>query len=332
MKSNARHARPAATEALTRLVGLGVRLNSERQPGRLGPLVSAETEALLGARRVLLLHDTPQGPRITGERLPRGEDAALLLQAIAPWLAEARQTLNVALRHGPAGADAAAQRSCLVAPLVLQHKLLGFLYADVDGLFGRFDAAERDLFALLVAQVAVALDNAQWAQGLQAEVAEHRAELAAALGEKAAISDVLEVISRSTFDLDLVLRTLIENATRLCDADFGVMFRPDDSGNFLPSASHNVPPGFLAALQAKPIRAGDGSLTGRVLLEKRVLQIEDLHREAGYRRDLAGAASFHSMLSVPLLRHGEIVLVLTIARGGASRRKHDVPPRSESHR
>ena len=138
------------------------------------------------------------------------------------------------------------------------------------------------------------------------------------LERQSATANVLQVISRSTFDLDTVLQTLTESATRLCAADFGVLFRPDGNGGFSPSVSDNMPPAFLAALQAKPIRAGDGSLTGRVLLEKQVLQMEDLHNTPGYRRDLASAAAFHTMLSVPLLKDGEPVLVLTIARSGAT--------------
>ena len=105
-------------------------------------------------------------------------------------------------------------------------------------------------------------------------------------------ANVLQLISRSTFDLDVVLRTLAENATTLCGADFGVFFRPDGSGNFPAVAHHCMPPAFMATMAAKPIRAGDGSLIGRAILEKRVLQMEDLHTDPSYRQDQARAATF----------------------------------------
>jgi GAF domain-containing protein len=57
--------------------------------------------------------------------------------------------------------------------------LLGYLYADIDGAFGRFRDTDRDLLGMLAAQAAVALDNAQWAQGLEAKVAERTADLEA---------------------------------------------------------------------------------------------------------------------------------------------------------
>ena len=52
------------------------------------------------------------------------------------------------LRHGPEHAAPAEQRSCLVAPLVAQNRLLGFLYADIEGAFGRFHDTDRDLLAI----------------------------------------------------------------------------------------------------------------------------------------------------------------------------------------
>ena len=309
----------AADPALTWWVELGVRLNSERRPARLGKLIASEAKALLGAQRVLLLLDAADAPEIASANLPRGEDPAALLRAITPWLDQARDMRAAALRHGPEGADALNQRSCLVAPLVAQAELLGFLYADVEGKVGRFDAASRDRLALLAAQAGVALANARWTQGLATQAEQDARELADARHQQAAIGELLQVISRSGFDLETVLQTITERATRLCAADAGVMFRPDGHGNYPPSASHNMPPGFLAALQAQPIRPGDGSLSGRVLLEKRVLRMEDLHRAPGYRPDLASAASFHTMLSVPMLKDGEVVRVLTLARLGAVR-------------
>ena len=95
---------------------------------------------------------------------------------VTPWLDEAASTREPRLRHGPEGAAEEEQRSCLVAPLVAQGELLGWLYADIEGAFGRFHDADRDLLAMLAALAAVALANLRFAGGLEAQVAERTAE------------------------------------------------------------------------------------------------------------------------------------------------------------
>ena len=166
-------------EPFKRLVDTGTRLNELRSDAALHEFLIDEITELSGAERVLLILETDGERRVAGAQLPAGEQPADLLRAIAPWLDEARRTRAVSLRHGPDGADAVDQRSCLVAPLIAQNELLGFVYADLEGAFGRFGAADRDLLAMLASQAAVALANVQWAQGLEAKVAERTAQLQA---------------------------------------------------------------------------------------------------------------------------------------------------------
>src|SRR6185312_14847421 len=71
------------------------------------------------------------------------------------------------------------QRSRIIAPLIAQRKLLGYLYVDIDGAFGRLRETDRDLMGMLASQAAVALDNAQWSQGLERKVEERTSELTA---------------------------------------------------------------------------------------------------------------------------------------------------------
>ena len=66
-----------------------------------------------------------------------------------------------------------------ILALVAQRELSGYLYVDIDGMFGRFGETDRDLLGMLASQAAVALDNAQWSQGLEQKVAERTAELQA---------------------------------------------------------------------------------------------------------------------------------------------------------
>jgi signal transduction histidine kinase/ActR/RegA family two-component response regulator len=163
-------------ESMERLVDTGLRLNEQADSAALHAFLIEEATELLGARRVLLVLETPSGPVIGGAQLPADETAEALLQAITPWLDEARRTRRTTLRHGPNGADEIDQRSCLVAPLLAQGQVLGCLYADLEGLFGRLHDGDRDLLATLAAQAAVALANLRTQEGLERQVAERTAE------------------------------------------------------------------------------------------------------------------------------------------------------------
>ncbi|MBI5722085.1 MAG: response regulator [Burkholderiales bacterium] len=166
-------------ESIERLVDTGLRLNEQADSAALHTFLIEEVAELLGARRVLLVLEADQtadAPHIAGAQVPEGETPQALLQAITPWLDEARRTHATTLRHGPEGADEIDQRSCLVAPLVAQRQLLGTLYADLEGLFGRFHEGDRDLLATLAAQAAVALANLRTQEGLERQVAERTAE------------------------------------------------------------------------------------------------------------------------------------------------------------
>jgi signal transduction histidine kinase/CheY-like chemotaxis protein/signal transduction protein with GAF and PtsI domain len=163
-------------EPFERLADTGLRMNELRKPEDLQEFLIEEATELSGADRVLLVLDEATGPRIAGAQLPRGEEAEPLLTAIAPWLDEARRTRTACLRHGPEGADRLDQRSCLAAPLVAGNELLGFLYADLDGLYGSFGDTDRDLLAMLASQAAAALANARFTEELERKVDARTAE------------------------------------------------------------------------------------------------------------------------------------------------------------
>ncbi|HEU5297661.1 MAG TPA: GAF domain-containing protein, partial [Burkholderiaceae bacterium] len=166
-------------EPFKRLIDTGTRLNELRSDAALHEFLIDEITELSGAERVLLVLEHDGERRVVGAHMPPGEAPADLLRAITPWLDEARRTRALSLRHGPDGAEAVDQRSCLIAPLIAQNEVLGFIYADLEGAFGRFGPADRGLLAMLASQAAVAVANVQWAQGLEAKVAERTAELQA---------------------------------------------------------------------------------------------------------------------------------------------------------
>ncbi len=199
-------------EPFKRLVDTGVRLNELRGSAELQGFLVDEITELSGAQRVLIVLEGNAGREIGGALVPGGENAALLLRQVTPWLDEAAATQVTRLRHGPEGVEPVCQRSCLVAPLVVQRRVLGHLYADIDGAFGRFHDGDADLFAMLASQAAVALDNTQWAAGLEAKVRERTV----ALDERVAELEVISAIQRGVAgELDFqAIATLVGDKLR----------------------------------------------------------------------------------------------------------------------
>src|SRR5262245_28228292 len=95
-------------------------------------------------------------------------------------------------------------------------------------------------------------------------------ELRESLQQQTATADVLKVISRSTFDLQAVLQTLVESAARLCDADKAIVTR-EKNGIFYRAEAYGFPPEFMDRVRNTPIKPERGSGVGRALLEGRVI-------------------------------------------------------------
>src|SRR5229473_3002396 len=113
---------------------------------------------------------------------------------------------------------------------------------------------------------------------LQKRLAEAHGQLTEAREQQTATSEVLKVISRSTFDLQPVLDTLIENATRLCDAEHGSIHRVD--GEMLPlAAAYGHTPELHDFIKRNPPRVGREAISGRAVLERRVVHVPDLRAE-----------------------------------------------------
>jgi GAF domain-containing protein/CheY-like chemotaxis protein/tetratricopeptide (TPR) repeat protein len=182
-------------EPFERLADTGVRLNELRSAAELHEFLIDEAIELSGAERVLLVLETPQGLQLAGSLVQRGEDEQALLRQVMPALMEVRRTRAVSLTHSPDGAGEIDQRSRVIAPLIAQRELLGYLYADLDGAFGRLRDADRDLLGMLAGQAAVALANAQWSQGLENKVAQRTEALQASNALLAQRANELAIIN-----------------------------------------------------------------------------------------------------------------------------------------
>ena len=146
------------------------------------------------------------------------------------------------------------------------------------------------------------------------ELSELTRELSASLQQQTATADVLKVISRSTFDLRAVLDTLIASAVRLCEADMGSINR-QHGDSFRQVANCGHPPAFQEYMDTHPIPAGRGSVVGRSVLEKKVVQIPDVQADLEYAFvEGAKLGGLRTMLGIPLLRDGTPIGVVVLLR------------------
>jgi two-component system NtrC family sensor kinase len=139
-------------------------------------------------------------------------------------------------------------------------------------------------------------------------------ELSKALDRQIATGDVLKVISRSTFDLQAVLQMLTETAARLCDADMASIARQDEAG-FYQATNYNFPPDWVEYSRAFRTFAGRGSISGRALLDGKAVQVADVEADSEYTyQEQQKKSGYRTFLAVPLLRNGQPVVLLNLAR------------------
>src|SRR5262245_33928546 len=137
----------------------------------------------------------------------------------------------------------------------------------------------------------------------------------AAIEQQMATSEILGVISQSPTDVRPVFDAIVRSAVRLCDGLYGFVGRFDGEQIHI-AAHHNYTPDALRVMQEMyPMRPSRQQMSGRVILSRSVMQIEDLLDDPEYAQHLARAGGWRASLGVPLLREGNAIGMIAVMRG-----------------
>jgi GAF domain-containing protein len=203
----------------------------------------------------------------------------------------------------------AGTRTVVGAPMMRESKVVGVIVV-MRSEVRPFSHKQLDLLGSFADQAAIAIENARLFNEVQARTE----DLAESLQQQTATADVLKLISRSTFDLQTVLRTLVESATRLCEADKGTITRQKD-GKFYRAESYGFSRAFMDYVKDVPVEPERGTGTGRALLEGRIVHIPDVRADPEYTfGDAQKIGDYRTLLSVPMLKEGAPIGVLSLTR------------------
>ena len=305
-------------EQFRRLLDIGVRLNEGREGAELPWQIMIEVVELTGAERAaLVLMDAEGGRRVAAQISPvrmweLGPDGFLppasteiALEEIAPLLDECERQGSPLLRYMPEGAAPFEQCSILVVPLVAVGKLVGLVYTELGGHFGRFNERDRDLLSVLANQAAVAVENANWAGTLEQRVRERTAELTI-------INSIGEAMARQ-LDVDTITKIVGDKVREIFQAEMGDILLYD-AGTGMIQEAYAYDRGDATFFAPFPLGQG---LTSVVIRSRRPLVLgtheEQVERGAIFPLEPGPGEEFtQSHLGVPIIVGERVIGVVSV--------------------
>jgi GAF domain-containing protein len=198
--------------------------------------------------------------------------------------------------------EAGGARTFVAVPMLKEGELIGTIAMYREEV-RPFTDKQIELVQNFAAQAVIAIENTRLLN-----------ELRESLQQQTATADVLKVISRSTFDLQTVLNTLIQSVIQLCDAESAHIFRRTD-GTYQVVACGGYSPEYEEYVRGLVFAPGRDSLVGRIALDGRLVHIPDVLADPEYSQERAQKlGGWRTMLGVPLSREGVPIGAMTVTR------------------